>query len=221
MSCGNSSEPTTPRLSRKIEQFPGVGVSSRHAPAPQDSPAELAASAGGFAAVTAEPQAVRRRCMIEIRPAIESDARGLLEILRWLPIQSRIIKRSPDGDAQLDVTRLQDLRWCTLVAVTRESREVVGAAVGYDSRYFEGQAGGPPVAKLEDLVVDSDHERRGIGGSLVHAFEEWARGRGCVRSEISGGPKPGFYERCGYQRQGPFFHFVKDLGVGRKDRGHG
>ena len=147
--------------------------------------------------------------MTLIRPATELDAPGILAVLAWLPIRSRVIKESPEGDLEVDLSRLHNSHWCTLVAIDPVSGVVQGAAVGYDSRYFEESTS--PIAKLEDLAVDSDHERKGIGGKLVQAFEEWARSRGCVRVEISGGPKPEFYKKCGYERQGPFLHFVKHL----------
>jgi len=152
--------------------------------------------------------------MTEIRRATEDDTAALVEVLAWLPIRSRVIETSPEGDLQVNKDRLRNPYWCTLVAVDPDSQRVQGAAVGYDSRYFESataHSGTPPIAKLEDLAVQSEYERKGIGANLVQAFEEWARSRGCVRVEISGGPKPAFYEKCGYERQSPFFRFVKNL----------
>jgi ribosomal protein S18 acetylase RimI-like enzyme len=62
------------------------------------------------------------------------------------------------------------------------------------------------MAYLEQIVVADAHTHRGIGSSLMRAFEAHAADLGChvVQLETAETQAPGFYERHGYQRIGTY-----------------
>ena len=94
----------------------------------------------------------------------------------------------PDSSAQehaqellsiLDGKAPGQLPLIELVAEDR-SRELVGfAEVGLRS-HADGCDAAHAVGYLEGWYVIESHRKRGIGGQLLHAAEEWARKQGCV-----------------------------------------
>jgi aminoglycoside 6'-N-acetyltransferase I len=64
------------------------------------------------------------------------------------------------------------------VAVTTESRDLVGFAEASRRAYAEG-CETSPVGFLEGWFVASEWRRRGVGRALVAACEAWARELGC------------------------------------------
>jgi len=62
------------------------------------------------------------------------------------------------------------------------------------------------MAYLEQIVVAETHTRRGIGSSLMRAFEAHAIDLGChvIQLETAETQAPAFYERHGYQRIGTY-----------------
>ena len=74
----------------------------------------------------------------------------------------------------------------TRVAVTPD-----GTVVG-----FATTLGAGPVRELEDLFVDPDHQRQGIGAVLVADAVSLARRDGATRIEVTGNPHASrFYGR--------------------------
>jgi aminoglycoside 6'-N-acetyltransferase I len=65
-----------------------------------------------------------------------------------------------------------------LVAVADQDRSLLGFAEVSRRAYAEG-CETSPVGFLEGWYVVPEHRRRGIGGALVAAAEEWARSLGC------------------------------------------
>ena len=68
-----------------------------------------------------------------------------------------------------------------LLAPRLEIGVVVGLVTAVDRRNFTGEVD----AYVGELVVDVDHERRGVGTLLLNAVEDWARRRG-LRHEKEG-----------------------------------
>ena len=60
------------------------------------------------------------------------------------------------------------------------------------------------LGRITALVVTSSHQRAGVGSKLVEAAEAFARGKNCLRMEVtSGGHREGaheFYRRIGYDQ---------------------
>jgi GNAT superfamily N-acetyltransferase len=68
---------------------------------------------------------------------------------------------------------------------------------------FATLVGSGPACELEDLFVDPDHQRHGIGAALVADAVSLARRAGAARIEVTGNPHVlAFYERVGFERDG-------------------
>ena len=105
---------------------------------------------------------------------------------------------------------LSDPNYITVVA--EFNGEVVGVAGATIARYYEKDG---LYSRLVVLAVSSTARGLGIGRQLVEAVERWSTGKGArecfVNSGLHRSEAHGFYERCGYPRNG--FRFVKQLVV--------
>lgn len=70
-------------------------------------------------------------------------------------------------------------------------------------------------AEIGGLVVDAGYRQLGVGRSLMHQAEVWAREQGCtavrLRSNVVRTDAHVFYERLGYHRQAMSIRFHKLL----------
>ena len=83
-----------------------------------------------------------------------------------------------------------------LAGRTRVAVDGTGALVGFATTVGSGEA-----RELEDLFVDPDHQRRGIGALLVADAVTLARRDGAVRLEVTGNPHASrFYTAVGFER---------------------
>jgi GNAT superfamily N-acetyltransferase len=69
---------------------------------------------------------------------------------------------------------------------------------------------------ISDLIVAAESRGAGIGRTLIHAVEEEARNRGCVRLMLNNriaakSFQRGFYPKIGYRHREDFANFVKVL----------
>ncbi|TMB65741.1 MAG: GNAT family N-acetyltransferase [Chloroflexi bacterium] len=146
----------------------------------------------------------------EIRPATPADEEDALDLLEQL--------FEPPGAVPPDYTRERAstaFRW----AVEQPDADVLLAfdgneAVGLTSVYADIQSlGFGPKCWLQDMVVDKERRSEGIGGLLMSAAEDWARGQGLTHIELSSNSARvdahRFYER---QRFGRATAFLKWLG---------
>lgn len=64
-------------------------------------------------------------------------------------------------------------------------------------------------AKIEALVVDENHRRKGIAQALMRKAESYAKEYGCTVIELTSGMRRAsmgshdFYKKLGYQNEGP------------------
>jgi len=91
--------------------------------------------------------------------------------------------------------------------VAEQSRQVVGFILGYivPTRRRE--------AAIHSTMVDKQHEKKGIGSSLVLDFARLAFGQGVelVYAEVETGPDK-FYEKCGFKKSAVWYSmFLKDI----------
>lgn len=72
-----------------------------------------------------------------------------------------------------------------------------------------------PVGFIEGWYVEADHRRRGVGGALVRAAEDWARSHGCTEmasdAEIDNGVSLEAHQALGFEVVGRCVHFKKPL----------
>ncbi len=71
------------------------------------------------------------------------------------------------------------------------------------------------VGYLEGWFVESPYRQKGVGGSLVTAAEQWARGKGCTEmasdAEIGNELSVTAHRQLGYEETSRLVHLRKDL----------
>lgn len=100
--------------------------------------------------------------------------------------------------------RSADRTWneLPLALTARREGDVVGVATGWTN---DG------VAHLSELMVAPEVRRQGVGGRLLEAFEDVARGRGCRRLSLRterGNPAQAVYEQKGWRVEALFDDWI-------------
>ncbi len=130
---------------------------------------------------------------IIVRPATESDATSISALLSELGYSLEVahVKKN----IALLSSSLSDA-----VFVAEADSSIVGVISFHVIPLFHvvGNLG-----RISSLVVSSQWQRRGVGGKLVQAAEEFGWSQGCLRIEVtSGDHRAGaheFYQNLGYQ----------------------
>ncbi|MFD4990808.1 GNAT family N-acetyltransferase [Cellulosimicrobium cellulans] len=89
-----------------------------------------------------------------------------------------------------------------LVLVAEAGDDVVGYLVAHRHATLFANA---PVAWVEEVTVDADARRRGVGRLLVDAAERWAEDAGAAYVALATRRAAGFYARLGYEESATFF----------------
>jgi glucosamine-phosphate N-acetyltransferase len=85
-----------------------------------------------------------------------------------------------------------------LVAVTHDGQVIGTTTLLVEQKFIHG---GGLVGHIEDVAVRSDHEGKGVGGSIVRAAVEMAREQDCYKVILDCKPDlVGFYERIGFRK---------------------
>ncbi len=134
-----------------------------------------------------------------VRPASGEDAAALVPLLEALGYPA-----GPDGvGARLPL--LLDNPDATALVAVRDGG-VVGLITAHSFTSIHAHA---PIVWITTLVVAADARRAGVGGAMVGAVEDWARGRGATRVSLSTGlhrdDAHAFYQRSGYVASGTRF----------------
>jgi len=129
-----------------------------------------------------------------LRTAVADDLPVLRDVFRRAslgnPGDAEVLLAHPEA---LVLPDAEVLAGRTRVAVTDE-----GTVVGFVTVLGDG-----PVRELEDLFVDPEAQRRGIGAELVADAVSRARADGATRLEVTGNPHAAaFYARVGFERDG-------------------
>lgn len=106
--------------------------------------------------------------------------------------------------------QLAEPRDDVVCVVAEESDELIGVIFANTRLdYFTGA----PAAYIEVLAVAEQGAGRGVARRLMEAVEEWARGRGLHRVELTVFSRNerarGFYEHLGYRAE--FVRYVRDV----------
>ena len=144
---------------------------------------------------------------MQIRQAEIADAPVIGELLHQLGY--------PQAGVATTATRVQT--WgddpSSAAYVVDADGDVLGLIAVHTCPFFErpGSWG-----RIVALVVSDRVRRQGVGGALVEVAESFAKGRGCVRMEVTSGDRRHdaheFYRRCGYVDQtGRSSRFLRDL----------
>jgi len=134
-----------------------------------------------------------------IRPAIASDAHTVLSLAKdfaaSFAVDERAFLQSYEALLHSADARL-------LVADAESDGGVLGYLLGFDHPTFFANG---RVAWVEELVVAEPRRRMGIGTLLMHAFEAWARTRGCRLVGLATRRASAFYTAIGYEESAVYF----------------
>ena len=89
---------------------------------------------------------------------------------------------------------------CLLLAVAGDG-DRLGYLLGFEHLTFYANG---RVAWVEEVFVRAGHRGHGAGRALMSAFEEWARGRGCVLVALATRRAAPFYRALGYQESAAY-----------------
>jgi GNAT superfamily N-acetyltransferase len=130
--------------------------------------------------------------------AARSDIPRLVELLGLLFSQEREFSPNPDKQSEALEAILAD-RSRGRIFVAREGSEVVGMA---SLLYTVSTASGGKAALFEDLIVDPQHRRKGVGTKLVNYVIQQARAEGVLRitllTDLENDTALGLYRKLGF-----------------------
>ena len=141
-----------------------------------------------------------------VRLAVAADTTALSDVYRRSSL-------SNDGDRANLLAHEDALTLSEIAVVEQRVRVAVidDRIVGFATLLISGQ-----VSELEDLFVDPDWMRRGVGRTLVRDAAATARARGATRIEVTAnGHARTFYEKMGFVLDG-----VSQTRFGPADRMH-
>lgn len=114
-----------------------------------------------------------------IRPATKDDIPIMAELLRQL----FVIESDFTADIALQSRGLDLLldKQSAVIFVAEHQKEVVGMCT---VQTLVSTAKGCEVGQVEDVVVDISHRGMGIGSTLLHTVEAWAKKCGLARLQL-------------------------------------
>ena len=86
--------------------------------------------------------------------------------------------------------------------MAEENGEVIGYCLGFDHYAFYANG---RVSWVEEIMVQEDRRKEGIGRDLMDAFEEWAKSRGSRLVGLATRRAASFYQALGYEDSAVFF----------------
>ena len=89
-----------------------------------------------------------------------------------------------------------------LLLVVEDNKEIVGYCLGFDHVTFFANG---RVAWVEEMMVSSSHRRKGVGRSLMAAFERWSAARGAKLVALATRRAAEFYRAVGYEESATYF----------------
>lgn len=117
--------------------------------------------------------------MTIIRPATNEDLSAMVELLQLLfSIEVDFVF---DSERQSKGLQLLLQAENGLIVVAEENGAVVGMATG---QLLISTAEGAPALHIEDVVVQANHQGKGIGGKLLGEVGQWGADRGAHRMQL-------------------------------------
>jgi GNAT superfamily N-acetyltransferase len=131
-----------------------------------------------------------------IRPAHDADAQALLPLVEHFATSFAIDRQAFVGSfGELIQTPHAHL------IVAEAGEQLVGYLLGFEHLTFYANG---RVAWVEELMVEGEHRRQGIGQSLMRAFEAWAAGAARLVA-LATRRAASFYTALGYQESATYF----------------
>ena len=121
----------------------------------------------------------QQQTVVTIRPARVADVSamaGLLAELFAVETEFRIDRAKQERALRMIIERPSAAAW-----VADAAGQVVGMV---SAQTVVSTAEGGESAWVEDVIVQNDWRKRGIGRQLIDAVEAWCRGRGITRMQL-------------------------------------
>ena len=89
-----------------------------------------------------------------------------------------------------------------LLLVVEDDKVLVGYCLGFEHPAFFANG---RVAWVEEIMVSSSHRKKGVGRSLMTAFERWSARRGAKVVALATRRAAAFYRALGYEESASYF----------------
>lgn len=132
-----------------------------------------------------------------IRPALEKDQEALFKLASQLSPKF-IVDRSVFGTSLGKLRGSED----TYLHVAEATEEVVGYLLGWSHLAFYSNG---PVGWVQEIVVNPEYRRLGIGESLMNHFEGWVALRGGRLVSLATRGARDFYLALGYAESATYY----------------
>lgn len=132
-----------------------------------------------------------------IREAVADDADGLFALVKDFATSF-----SPERAAfeqSFEHFLVDDHAW---LSVAEDDGRLIGYCLGFDHYAFYANG---RVSWVEEIMVQADRRKEGIGRMLMDAFEDWARSRGSRLVGLATRRAAPFYLALGYEESAVFF----------------
>ena len=91
------------------------------------------------------------------------------------------------------------------LSIAEYDGKMVGYCLGFDHYAFYANG---RISWVEEIMVDSNIHKKGIGTQLMKAFEEWARSRESALIGVATRRAEPFYSAIGYEKSAIFFQKI-------------
>ena len=143
-----------------------------------------------------------------VRPAIPSDAPAVGGLMAQLAEHTR---GHIDPGVQDRFRAMIELPQYAIFVAEDEAGQVIGL-LSASQRWTLWHTG--PCAFIEELVVDEQARRQGVGHALIQAVLDWARAQGCSEIEVStdhdNTDAQAFYRRLGFESEALLLEYELD-----------
>ena len=135
-----------------------------------------------------------------IRRATAADADAIFTLLCQFATSFRPERQS--FDLCLRELLAEESAW---LAVAESGAAVIGYCLGFDhvAFYANGRVGW-----LEEITVEPELRRKGVGRALMNAFEQWAGARGAILVGLATRRAAPFYTALGYEESAMYYRKV-------------
>ena len=132
-----------------------------------------------------------------LRKAILEDANQLFELVEKFATSFK-----PEHSLFLEC--LQNLIYddSVFLCVAEINNKIYGYCLGFDHYTFYANR---RVARLEEIMVNEDYRKCGIGNSLMNEFEKWSKSRNSRLVALATRRAAAFYKSLNYEESAEYF----------------
>lgn len=134
---------------------------------------------------------------MKIRSAQSSDSGALFALAKSFATSFKV----EDAAFESSLKQLLETPSAFLAVATDEDR-VIGYVLGFDHHTFYANG---RVAWVEEIMVEENARRRGIGRNLMASFEVWAKSRDAKLIALATRRAATFYRSLGYDESATYF----------------